>query len=44
MSGKRVGVIAALAIVAVLAWAWFDGGREPLHPIEQTIELPENAR
>ena len=44
MSGRRIGVIAALAIVALCVVAWIDGGEEPIHPIEQAIELPGNAR
>lgn len=40
--------LAALAMLAltigVLAYAWIDGGEEPLRPIVQSIPLPESAR
>ena len=36
--------IAALALVAVLIVAWIDAGEEPLRPISEAVELPENAR
>lgn len=32
--------IAVVLVLAVLAWAWWDGGREPLRPIEQPLALP----
>lgn len=39
-----IAVGMALAVLAVIAWAWVDGGREPLHPIEVPIAVPESAR
>jgi hypothetical protein len=36
------GLIAA--IVAVLIYAWIDGGREPLRDIAVPVDLPESAR
>ena len=38
-----MGVVVA-AVVAVVAWAWIDGGREPLRDITQPVPLPEAAR
>lgn len=40
---RRIGV-GALAIIAILAWAWWDGGEQPMRPITQTIELPGTAQ
>jgi hypothetical protein len=34
----------ALVVVAVLAFAWIDGGREQQRMIEQKVALPEGAR
>lgn len=31
-------------VLAVLGWAWRDGGREPVHTIVQPVPVPENAR
>jgi hypothetical protein len=33
-----------LVLIAVLAFAWIDGGREEPRLIEQAVELPEGAR
>ena len=35
------GVVALLVIVSVLGLAWYDGGEEPIRPIEQEIRVPE---
>jgi len=35
-------VLAALALM-VIAYAWIDGGSEPVHPISQPVEVPEMA-
>ena len=40
---RRIGV-GALAIIAILAWAWWDGGEQPMRPITQPIELPGAAQ
>ena len=32
--------VVVLAIAALAALAWIDGGEEPLHPIVQPVELP----
>jgi len=34
----------AAAVLAVLGWAWHDGGREPVHTIVQPVPVPELAR
>lgn len=31
----------ALVVLAVVGWAWWDGGEEPVRPMAQTIDLPE---
>lgn len=36
-------LLAAL-VGAGLLLAWIDGGEEPLHPIEQAVDLPEQAQ
>jgi hypothetical protein len=40
---SRAKWYAGLALVLALAVAWIDGGEEPLHPIVQPVELPENG-
>ncbi|WP_423142752.1 hypothetical protein ACOYW6_05235 [Parablastomonas sp. CN1-191] len=40
----RVSAIAAAALVALLAAAWFDAGREEPHLIVQPAALPVPAR
>jgi hypothetical protein len=43
--GRRRIVIALLVLVlAIVAFAWIDGGREEPHMIEQPIELPGASR
>ena len=44
MGRKRTLTIIAIVIVAVVAYAWIDGGREPQRMIEQPVPLPEGAR
>lgn len=45
MAKKRtIGLAAAGAVLAVLIYAWIDGGEEPLRPIVQQVELPEGAQ
>ena len=35
--------MAAVAVIAVLAWAWIDGGKQPKRWIEEPVELPEGV-
>ena len=44
MNWVKLLVPLALLAVAVLFWAWWDGGEQPLRPIEQDIPVPEYAR
>jgi len=44
MSRKRIGGVLALLFLLLCALALIDGGEEPLHPIEQAVELPESAQ
>jgi hypothetical protein len=44
MRGKRVVVTLVFVFLAILFAAWFDGGEEPVRPIEQKIALPEGDR
>ena len=32
---------AGAVVLAVAAWAWQDGGREPVHIIVQPVPVPE---
>ncbi|WP_379550019.1 hypothetical protein ACRAQ7_14015 [Erythrobacter sp. W53] len=41
MTLRKVALAMTLVILLVLTMAWFDGGEEPLHQIEQTITVPE---
>ncbi len=41
---RAITGVAALVIMIVLAYAWIDGGEEPLRPIAQPVEVPERAR
>jgi hypothetical protein len=44
MGRKRTLTVIAIVIVAVVAYAWIDGGREPQRMIEQPVSLPDGAR
>jgi hypothetical protein len=44
MGRRRILTIFALIVVAVLAFAWIDGGRETQRMIEQPVALPEGVR
>ena len=43
-AGRGWMVFAGLAVAALLALAWFDGGEEPLRPIADDVALPEQAQ
>ena len=44
MGRKRILTVLAIVVVAVIAFAWIDGGREQQRIIEQPVPLPESAR
>ena len=44
MGRKRILAALVLVVVAVLAFAWIDGGREEPRLIEQPVDLPEAAQ
>jgi hypothetical protein len=44
MSAGRIALVVFAAIVAVLAFVWVKGGREPLREIAQPIAVPESAK
>ncbi len=37
-------VLTGLALIALVAWAWIDGGREPLREIAEPVAVPEAVR
>lgn len=41
---RTVVILAAVVVVALLVWAWLDGGREPLREIAVPVSVPESAR
>jgi hypothetical protein len=43
MTGKRIGWIVAL-VLALLVYAWIDGGEEPLRPIVEPVSVPEGVQ
>lgn len=43
MRGKRVVVTLAILFLAILFAAWFDGGEEPLRPMEHKVPVPAGA-
>ena len=42
--GKAAIGLGVVAAIAVLGWAWIDGGREPLREIVEPVSVPESAR
>jgi len=38
-----IWTLAAIGLIAFLAWAWLDGGERPLEWIEEPVELPADA-
>ncbi|KPP90303.1 hypothetical protein [Erythrobacter sp. HL-111] len=40
----RATLVAGLALLAVLAFAFVDGGEEPIRPIAEPVDLAERAR
>lgn len=43
MRGKWTLIGLAALVLLLLAYAWLDGGREPVRPIVQAVPLPEVA-
>ncbi|MEZ5743265.1 MAG: hypothetical protein R3D89_05935 [Sphingomonadaceae bacterium] len=43
MNWKHVLAVLLVLVIAVLAYAWIDGGREPLRDISQPIPVPETT-
>lgn len=43
---RKRSLLAGIAaiVLLVLAYAWIDGGREPLHPISQPVPVPEMTK
>ncbi len=43
---RKIWLLVALSalLLALLAFAWIDGGREPVRPIVQPIPVPELQR
>lgn len=41
--GTMVKVVVA-ALIVLLAYAWYDGGREPMHQISEPVVVPGAAR
>lgn len=44
MRSRRINHIAGALMVLLLAYAWWDGGEEPLRAIAEPVEVPEAAR
>jgi len=44
MGRKRILIVLAVIAVALIAFAWIDGGREQQRMIEQPVPLPEAVR
>jgi hypothetical protein len=44
MGRKRILAALVLVLVALVAFAWIDGGREEPRLIEQPVDLPEGAQ
>ena len=44
--GRRTWVLATAAavVILILAYAWIDGGREPLRTIREPLPVPEAAK
>ncbi|MEE4207476.1 MAG: hypothetical protein V2I39_14370 [Erythrobacter sp.] len=40
----RTALLVGLALLAVLGFAYVDGGEEPIHPIAEPVALAESTR
>ena len=43
-NGARFIVWVAVVLAVLVVVAYIDGGEEPIRPISQTVELPENSQ
>jgi len=43
MTGTRMKWVAAAALALLLAYAWIDGGEEPLRPIAEPVAVPQST-
>lgn len=43
MTGRRLGWVAAALVLLVLIYAYIDGGEQPIRPMMEPVELPEQA-
>lgn len=41
MGLRKAGLILVAVLLAMLVWAWWDGGERPLEPIVEPVQLPE---
>ncbi len=41
---SRILLIVGAILLAILAWAWISGGREPLHEIVEPVAVPDSAK
>jgi hypothetical protein len=44
MRSRRIKFIAATLVLLILAYAWIDGGEEPIHSIAEPVQVPEAGR
>ncbi len=44
MRGKGIVAIVVALVLGLLAYAWIDGGREPLREIAVPVTVPEAAK
>jgi len=43
MRRRWILIVLAAFVLLVVAYAWIDGGREPVHPISEPVAVPEMA-
>lgn len=41
---RKHAVVAAGLVLALLLYAWVDGGKEPIRPISEPVPLPEGVQ
>jgi len=44
MRGRNAVLIVVAVVLAVVAWAWIDGGRQPVREISVPVAVPDSAR